>query len=183
VSGEFRSTTRIVKDLDKRKFLELRRRAQLNDVQVMVGLPANKYHKEKDEQTGKFKRVTKAAVKSGKAVLLAVIGFIHEYGAPEKGIPARPWLRPGIRSGKPDYVKLNRRNLIRILQGTMTKEAALRQLGVMAVGKVQQYLRHSENFKPLKAATIRAKGSDKPLIDTGQMMQSVTYELKKGKTK
>lgn len=177
MNNSFRPTVKIVKDLDNRKFLELRRRAQLNDVTVKVGLPTGKKHKERDKLTGKFKRITK---KTG-ALLLALIGAVHEFGAPEKGIPARPWLRPGILSGKPDYVRLNRVNLVRILRGQITRDDALKQLGNMAVGKVKEYIRRGEHFKPLKAATIKRKGSSAPLIDTGQMMNSVTFQLTSAK--
>lgn len=171
--SEFRATVKVIKDLDNRKFLELRRRANLNKRVVHVGLPDNKPHKVRDKETGKWKRLTKKA----KRVMIAMIGAVHEFGAPERGIPARPWLRPGVRSGKADYVRLNRRNLLRILDGTMTQEVALKQLGAMAVGMVQKYIRNSANFKPLKEATIKAKGSDKPLIDTAQLMQSVVSEV------
>lgn len=173
MSGEFRATAKIVKDLDNKKFLELRRRVNLNGRVVRVGIPTNKVYREKDEKTGKWKRAKKGA----KRVMLWIIGLTHEFGAPDKGIPARPWLRPGIRSGTPDYVRLNRRNLLAIVRGTMTQDTALKQLGAMATGKVQTFLRNSANFKPLKEATIKAKGSDKPLIDTGQLMQSVTFEV------
>jgi hypothetical protein len=119
-------------------------------------------------------------VKKGvKQIMLAMIGAVHEFGAPERGIPQRPWLRPGIKSGKADYVRLNRVNLLRILKGTMSKETAYKQLGAMAVGKVQAYIRQGDHFKPLKEATIKAKGSSAPLIDTGQMIQAISYEVGK----
>lgn len=173
MSGEFRATTRVIKSLDNRKFLELRRRVNLNNKVVRVGLPANKEYREKDEQTGKYKKRAKGA----KRIMLWVIGAVHEFGAPERGISARPWLRPGIKSGVHDFVRLNRRNLLRIINGKMTAEQALRQLGAMAVGKVQQYIKKSSNFLPLKDATIKRKGSSAPLIDTGQMWQSINYEM------
>jgi hypothetical protein len=50
----------------------------------------------------------------------------------------------------------------------------------MAVGDIQHeitVLRHPPNAP----ATIRAKGSSKPLIDTGEMRQSVTYQIRGGR--
>lgn len=181
MSGEFKATTRLIKDLDSQKFQLLRRRANMDNKTVRVGLPSNKVYREKgaDGKLGKalaFGPLRKAKSQV-KRMLISVIGAIMEFGAPERKIPARPWLRPGIRSGTPDYIRLNRRNLLRVLDGTMTSDMALKQLGAMAVGKVQAYIRVSSHFQALKAATIRRKGSSKPLIDTGQLIQSVTYEV------
>jgi len=133
---------------------------------VKVGLPASKKHKQKSHKRGKGSEPTP----------IAMIGAVHEFGSEKMGIPERPWLRPGIRSGKEAFRALNRVNIVRVLRGELTAQQALGQLGAMAVGVVQRYIR-SARFTPLKPATIRAKGSSAPLIDTGQMMQSVTFEL------
>lgn len=167
-----RVTKRIVKDIDSKTFVGLRRLKGLNNRGVRVGLPAGKPYREQDEKTGKLKRLAKKA----KRIYIAMIGAVHEFGAPERGIPARPWLRTGVKSGQADYIRLNRRNLLRIIDGSMSVDTAFRQLGAMAVGKVQMYIRASNHFKPLKQKTIDAKGSSKPLIDTGQLIQSVTFE-------
>ena len=55
-------------------------------------------------------------------------------------------------------------------------EQALGQLGEMTKGDVQTEIR-SGDFAPLKPATIKRKGSSRPLIDTGQMVQSIAWEL------
>jgi hypothetical protein len=56
----------------------------------------------------------------------------------------------------------------------MTTAMALGQMGNFLVGAVRKQIRNG-HFVPLKPATIRRKGSSKPLIDTGQMMNGVTY--------
>lgn len=105
---------------------------------------------------------------------VAEIGMIHEYGAPGAGIPERPFLARSIREKDSDLVRLNRVNLQKILNNHLTFDQALNQLGIMAQGIVQEYIANGE-FEPLKPKTIERKGSSKPLIDTGQMRQSVTY--------
>lgn len=169
----YKFTSEIIKDISHKTFPELRRRLDLDKWEVQVGLPENKPHKLPRKNKGSK---VKAAVAKVLATL-AQIGAAHEFGVPKLGIPERPWLRPGIRSGTEDYIRLNRRNIIRIMKGEMTGAQALQQLGAMAVGKVQKYIRNGV-FAPLKAATIRRKGSDKPLIDTGQMMQSITFVVR-----
>jgi hypothetical protein len=165
-------TYKVVKDIDSKTFVGLRRLKGLHNKGIRVGLPEGKVYRERDEK-GKLKMLAKKA----KRIMIAMIGAVHEFGSPTQGIPARPWLRPGVKSGTPDYVRLNRRNLLRIIDGSMSIDIAFKQLGAMAVGKVQNYLRDSSHFQALKQSTIDAKGSSKPLIDTGQMMQSVTYEV------
>jgi hypothetical protein len=105
---------------------------------------------------------------------LAQIGAIHEYGAPSAGIPERPFLAASIRSNTSDLRRLNTVNVKLILHGRKTVEGALGQMGEMAKGMVQKYI-SEDNFVPLQPATIAAKGSSRPLVDTGQMRQSVSY--------
>ena len=172
MSGKgFQFTSKIVRDISATTFPELRRRVKMDNAEVRVGLPAGKPHKVKKSK-GKGSKSAPKAETAG----VAYIGAVHEFGCPEKGIPERPWLRPGIRSGKDDYTQLNRINIIRILKGEITPQIALRQLGAMAVGKVQRYIR-AGHFLPLKQKTIDRKGSSAPLIDSGQMIQSMTFEV------
>lgn len=166
----YKFTSRLVKDISSKTFSELRRRADLNGVEVRVGLPAGKKHKDKKKAKGK------GTAKPEEPTPIALIGMVHEFGSQKVGIPERPWLRPGIRSGTPEYVALNRVNLIRILRGELAPRTALALLGAMAVGKVQRFIRQGF-FQPLSESTVKGKGSSAPLIDTGQMIQSVVFEV------
>lgn len=154
----FAVTAKIVKDVDFKVFDELKRRL-VGERLVRVGFPQGK-----SEADG---------------TPVAMIAAVHEFGSPERGIPERSFLRSGMRENGEKYVRLNKVNLVRILRGQLTVEQALGQLGEMAKGDVQQKIR-SGDFAPLKPATVNRKGSSKPLVDTGQMVQSVTYELGEG---
>lgn len=154
----FAVTAKIVKDVDFKVFDELKRRF-VGERIVRVGFPQGK-----TEADG---------------TPTALIAAVHEFGSPERGIPERSFLRSGMRENQDKYVRLNKVNLVRILRGQLTVEQALSQLGEMAKGDVQQKIR-SGDFAPLKQSTIDRKGSSKPLIDSGQMVQSVTYELGEG---
>ena len=64
------------------------------------------------------------------------------------------------------------------ITGQITAEAALGALGEEAknISKVAI----TEGITPaLKSATIKRKKSSKPLIDTGQLLNSITYEVRK----
>ena len=88
----------------------------------------------------------------------------------------RRFLRVAIQKNRLKYVRLNRINLVKMMHGQMGMEQALGQLGEMAKGDVQAEIK-SGDFTPLKEATIKRKGSSRPLIDTGQMVQSMQWEL------
>ena len=66
---------------------------------------------------------------------------------------------PDINSGKVDYKKL------------------LDVIGVKAEHEVRRSIRDG-NWTPNSPATIERKGSDRPLIDTGAMIQNVTHIVK-----
>lgn len=87
-------------------------------------------------------------------------------------IPARPWLDVGVASGNPDYIKIIEQGL----KKGRPPEQILNMLGVTAVSKVQQFM--NELSSPANApSTIKAKGSSNPLIDSGNLKQSVTYKI------
>lgn len=152
-------TTKIIKDFDG-KFLDRLKRALTGKREriVNVGFPA------------------KAKEPDGSST--ALIAAVHEFGAPDKGIPERSFMRTSLEQNRNKRKTLNEQNLKKVLNGGMSVDAALGQLGLMASSDIKEQIKNG-SFTPLKAATIKRKGSSKPLIDTGQMRQSVTYELEK----
>ncbi len=151
-----RITMRILKDIDPKAIDKLKKRLIGENKVVNVGVPSSK--------------------READGTPVAMIAAVHEFGSPAQGIPERPFLTPAIKKNRLKYVRLNRINLVKILRGQITAEKALGQLGEMAKGDVQVEIRHG-NFAPLKPATIKRKGSSHPLIDTGQMVQSMQWEL------
>lgn len=126
------------------------------------------------------KRVINVGIPEGKTekdgTPLAMIAAAHEFGVEENGIPERSFLRASNTKHRPQFVALNRANLIKVVRGEMTVTQALGQLGELAKGYVQAYI-GSANLKPLKPATIKRKKSSRPLIDTGTLRQNVTWEF------
>lgn len=151
-----RVTKRILKDIDPKAIDRLKKRLIDAGKVVNVGVPDGK--REED------------------GTPVAMIAAVHEYGSPAQGIPERSFLRTAIQRNRKTYARLNKINLVKMLRGHMDAETALGQLGEMAKGDVQFEIR-SGDFVPLKPATIKRKGSSKPLIDTGQMVQSISWEL------
>ena len=104
----------------------------------------------------------------------ATLGAILHFG--NDNIPARPWLDTGVASGNKEYLA--------IIQQTAKKGGslgdALEMVGLVAVGKVQQFMTELKT-PPNAESTIEQKGSSNPLIDTGALRLSVTHKVSKTK--
>ena len=130
--------------------------------------------------TGKRERIVNvgfpASAKEPDGTSTAFIAAVHEFGS--EHVPERSFMRTSLGANRNKRKALNEQNLKKILNGGMSVDAALGQLGLMASSDIKEQIKNG-SFAPLKAATIKRKGSSKPLVDTGQMRQSVTYELEK----
>jgi hypothetical protein len=129
---------------------------------VKVGVPDNA----KDENDG---------------VTMVKKAIWNEFGTRNKDgsvrIPERPAFRIAMRTGRERFVRLNKINLFKILHGQATMGVALGQLGAMGAGEVKRVIRASEGIEPNAPYTIAKKGSSKPLIDKGQLIQSITWQV------
>lgn len=150
----------------------------LASTRVLVGIPAEK-----------------AAREDGTPINNAQLAYIHDKGAPEANIPARPFMEPGIESVQPKIEDRLHKTAVAASEGRV--EAALRgfaQAGMIAASGIKAKI-VAGPFVPLKPATIearrrRSKGSKyrrkavtaadvRPLNDTGQMRNAVNYVVKK----
>ncbi|SSN07963.1 Uncharacterised protein [Klebsiella pneumoniae] len=104
---------------------------------------------------------------------VAQVGYIQEYGAPEAKIPPRPFFRAVINEGKQSWPAILASS-VEHYQGDV--KSALSLLGEQIVGELSQSIR-DWNSPPNAPATIVKKGFNKPLIDTGQMANSFSYEV------
>jgi hypothetical protein len=108
----------------------------------------------------------------------ATLAYIHENGSPAANIPARPFLARGVDSVRDAIAAVLRDAARQSLAGDAgAVHRGLQRAGIVAAGGVQQYMA-SGTFAPLAPSTIRRKGSSRPLIDTGQLRQSVTYAVR-----
>lgn len=100
---------------------------------------------------------------------VANVAFENEYGTNK--IPPRPFMRSTVSQNKEKWVK----NIKALVQNKDT-ETALLQTGEMIKGDfVYSILNWDE--PPNSAMTIKKKGFNKPLVDTGLMSRSISYEL------
>lgn len=88
--------------------------------------------------------------------------------------PARPFLEEGINSKKNELNKAMEEQVEAVKNG---KNANWDKVGTMAVGAVQEFVRgdYYKSTKPNSPETIKEKGSDTPLIDTADLLNSCEY--------
>ena len=109
---------------------------------------------------------------------VAYVAAIQEFGAPAVGIPARPFMQPTVNEKKDTWVTIIEKQLPKVALGKMSAFDVLDLVGISAAADIQTKI--SSIYTPPNApATIRAKGSAKPLIDTGLMLASVQNAVNK----
>ena len=95
-------------------------------------------------------------------------------------IPPRPFIEEGLLSKKDELRKEIGTQLDNIRGG---KRANWNKVGTKAVGAIQEFVR-SDYYKshvPNSQRTIDYKGSDKPLIDGGDLINSLEFVVEEGK--
>jgi hypothetical protein len=104
---------------------------------------------------------------------VAMIALIQDSGAPNAGIPPRPFFRNMVASKSPEWPKA----IYDLLKQTnYDGQHTLALIGEAIKAQLQQSIRDT-NTPPLKPATVKRKGFDKPLIETSHMINSVDYEV------
>lgn len=101
---------------------------------------------------------------------VASVGFWNEYGT--INIPARPFFRNAIAKNKQKWIGAFQ-NFAKKAQDC---ESAMEMLGEIASGDIKDSIT-SLNTPPNAPSTIKKKKSSNPLIDTGLLRNSISYEV------
>lgn len=104
---------------------------------------------------------------------LVDIAMFNELGTIH--IPSRPFLRDSVDANGDKINSFLQSMKKEILRGN-SAEDVLKKIGVFQKGLIQEQIVKG-NFVPNSAVTIRKKGSDRPLVDTGRMRQSINYVI------
>lgn len=100
------------------------------------------------------------------------IAAIHEFGSQDGHIPQRSFLRSTIDDRRGEIF-----DSLELQLKKVKPEIAAGRVGMQAVSMVRERIR--DRISPaLKPATIKRKGSDVPLIDSGRLLQSITSEVR-----
>lgn len=106
---------------------------------------------------------------------VASVAAVNEFGSPANGIPARPFMGQAWQNNITELRALRTGLLARIGRGVLTEAIALGILGEWFAGRVKNSILTGK-FQANAQSTIDAKGSSKPLVDTAQMLGSVTHK-------
>ena len=145
----------------------LRRMAAVAQRDVLVGIPAGEQRD--DGPTN------------------AEIGYQNEFGSPANNIPARPHLIPGVAAVQDKAVARLTQAASAAATGRMSDaERHLHAAGLIAQNSVRRTLTTAA-YRPLSERTLaerqaRGRTGTKPLIDTGQYRNSITYVVRDGKS-
>lgn len=132
--------------------------AQLKKLRVKVGFQRGEAVEEKD----------------GTVADLCDIALWNELGT--ETAPSRPFMRDAIDKHKDEVLSFIEKEFALLVVGQNTAEKMMKSIGVFLVKQVQREIVDGQ-FEPNAPSTIKRKGSDKPLIDTGTMRQSVNYVI------
>lgn len=105
---------------------------------------------------------------------VATIGAIQHFGNDD--IPARPWLDKGVEAGTKEIIDTIREGI----EDGLESRRIMARVGAEAEGAVRKYITDLDT-PPNKPSTIKRKGSSNPLIDTGNLRQSVTSTIDRKK--
>ncbi|HEY4723550.1 MAG TPA: hypothetical protein VII92_16975 [Anaerolineae bacterium] len=104
------------------------------------------------------------------------IAIFNEFGTSDGKIPPRPFLSSAIDSAHDEIRERFKVELDSILADERSAIQAAKRLGIFGVQLVKQRIRDSTSWaEPNADTTIDRKGSSKPLVDTGEMLNSVTW--------
>lgn len=101
-----------------------------------------------------------------------MVAATNEFGNPANNQPPRPFFRNSISNHETEWQDATA-SLIE--NGDETRDV-LSQLGEIIVDDIKESIR-SLDSPPLSPVTIARKGFDKPLIDSSNMLNSVSYEV------
>lgn len=109
------------------------------------------------------------------ALTLVEVATFHEFGTVH--VHQRSFLRSNDRDNRKKYRNMITEIKDKIIFESMTITRGLSLLGEQIRADIQTKIRAGIN-PALAASTIKAKGSSKPLIDTGQLVAGITYKVK-----
>lgn len=137
----------------------------LGKTEVLVGIPHGEARSDADGMTN------------------AQIGYVQENGSPANNTPERPFLVPGVAAVQEQIADRFEKATLAALDGN--KQGVMRHLntaGMIAQNSVRAVV-NAGDFTPLAPSTLAARERRKikrikPLVDSAQMRNSITYVVR-----
>jgi hypothetical protein len=114
----------------------------------------------------------------GNAALL----YLHTHGSELQNIPKRPVIEPALKENRDLYMPELREAVATAIDGEEFT-THLDKAGTIAANSAKRwFVDPRNNWPPNAPATIKDKGSDQPLIDTGELRRSITHVVRTDKS-
>lgn len=157
ISGEYKENAEVIMNLIKgwKFFLE---------TEVVVGIP--------EETNGSH----------GNGFTNAGLLYMHEQGVPSHNIPPRPVLQPAI--GQKDVAEAIEAMMLDAAEYALVKgdtekaRNCFEKAGMLGRDACKDYITGG-NLAANAPSTIARKGSSTPLVDTGALLGSISYAVRK----
>lgn len=109
---------------------------------------------------------------------LAARGLYLKKSTTHIRIPERAFLRTGYDEAKGDVLEHARQMMADVIDGTMSEDALFKAVGMELADAIKDYARDLDS-PPNHPFTTENKGSSNPLVDTGDMIGSITWRKAK----
>ena len=104
------------------------------------------------------------------------VAMVLEFGTRDGKIPPRPFVSGTFQLYRAEWIGMLRGLVPEIYKQRMTINKALALVGQRAAADMKSTIK--AGIRPENApSTIAKKGSDLPLVDTGQLLTSITYAV------
>lgn len=123
------------------------------------------------------------------------LAAIHEFGAPEVGIPARPFVSAAFDENQRTYEAQLRRVCTALASRPISVGKALNLIGSGMAADIRNFVTQGEPIAPENAESVKRRkaakqardeegnpaGEVRTLVDTGRLIGSVSWAVTKGK--
>lgn len=123
-------------------------------------------------------------VKAGDGAGLTIqeVAAINEFGTRDGHIPARSFIRSTFDRLRDQLeTDIIPKLVVKMLFGDLSPDKAFNLLGLKVASEMKKTITVGAGVPPPNApSTIAAKGSSRPLVDTGRLVGSISYAIQRG---
>jgi hypothetical protein len=109
---------------------------------------------------------------------LVALAATHEYGSSDGHVPERSFLRRTLNLKREVFAAAAAKIARGLLADKLDFRKGLDILGALGATEVKKTITEGEGVPPPNApSTVARKGSSRPLVDTGRMLNAITWEV------
>lgn len=116
----------------------------------------------------------------GVALTVAQIAGVVHYGTADGHIPPRPFLTMAFDEQREELAAMGKAFMPEVIEGKMPLDRALNIMGAKLAAEAKKVISIGDKLEENKPSTVAAKGSDRPLVDTGRLLGAIAWAIDKG---